>query len=142
MDAGRRARRAGRARHVPSRPSAAASRSSATDDGGYRVVGEGIERLLARHDLGNDEALAHVESRLRQIGVIRALQEQGFEAGDDVEIGGVAVRADVLDCRGWPAVIKLGSAIVATDDGELRAERARADLRRPSRGARRAATSS
>jgi len=31
------------------------------------VLGDGIDRLLARHDLDNDEAMAHVESRLRQI---------------------------------------------------------------------------
>ena len=65
------------------------------EDGVYRVIGAGIERLLARHDLENDEALAHIESRLRRIGVIRALQEQGFEAGDDVEIGGVVFELDV-----------------------------------------------
>jgi GTP-binding protein len=63
-------------------------------DGPYRVVGVGVERLLARHDLDNDEALAHVERRLRQIGVIRALEEQGFEPGDDVEIAGVVFELD------------------------------------------------
>ena len=56
--------------------------------------GRGIERLLARHDLDNDEALAHIESRLRRIGVIRALEAEGFEAGDDVEIGGVVFELD------------------------------------------------
>ena len=65
------------------------------DDGVYHVIGKGIERLLARHDLDNDEALAHIESRLRRIGVIRALQDEGFEAGDDVEIGGVVFELDV-----------------------------------------------
>jgi GTP-binding protein len=64
-------------------------------DGVFRVLGVGIDLLLARHDLENDEALAHVEGRLRQIGVIRALQEAGFEAGDDVEIGGVLFDLDV-----------------------------------------------
>lgn len=57
--------------------------------GAFRVCGEGIERLLARHDLENDEALAHVEARLRRVGVIRALLEQGFAPGDEVEIAGV-----------------------------------------------------
>ena len=65
------------------------------DDGTFRVSGEGIERLLARHDLGNDEALAHIESRLRRLGVIRALVEHGFTAGDDVEIAGVVFDLDV-----------------------------------------------
>ncbi|MDQ6777473.1 MAG: GTPase ObgE [Actinomycetota bacterium] len=60
-----------------------------TDDRRYRVSGPGVERLLARYDLDNEEALAHLEKRLRGIGVIRALEAQGFAAGDDVEIAGV-----------------------------------------------------
>jgi GTP-binding protein len=63
-------------------------------DGPFRVVGEGIDRLVARHDLDNEDALAHVEARLRQIGVIRALEEQGFQPGDDVEIAGVLFDLD------------------------------------------------
>jgi GTP-binding protein len=55
----------------------------------FRVSGQRVERLLARYDLDNDEALAHIERRLRGIGVIRALEAQGFEPGDSVEIGGV-----------------------------------------------------
>ena len=43
---------------------------------------KGIQRLLARHDLDNDEALAHVESRLRRIGVHqRAPGRRRFEPG-------------------------------------------------------------
>jgi GTP-binding protein len=60
----------------------------------FRVTGEGIERLVARYDLDNDEALAHLERRLRGIGVIRALEAQGFEPGDDVEIAGVEFELD------------------------------------------------
>ncbi|MEA2234605.1 MAG: GTPase [Solirubrobacteraceae bacterium] len=60
-----------------------------TGDGAFRVDGEGIARLLARHDLDNDEALAHVEGRLRRMGVISALESEGFHPGDDVEIAGV-----------------------------------------------------
>jgi GTP-binding protein len=60
-----------------------------TEDRRYRVSGPGVERLLARYDLDNEEAMAHLERRLRGIGVIRALEAQGFEAGDDVEIAGV-----------------------------------------------------
>ncbi len=58
-------------------------------DGAFKVDGDGIVRLLARHDLDNDEALAHVEGRLRRMGVISALEAAGFEPGDDVEIAGV-----------------------------------------------------
>lgn len=60
-----------------------------TDAGIFRVEGDGVRRLLLRHDLDNDEALAHVEVRLRRMGVISALEAQGFEPGDDVEIAGV-----------------------------------------------------
>jgi GTP-binding protein len=82
--------------HVTFRPASARGfQVERTPEGVFRVVGVGIDLLLARHDLENDEALAHVEGRLRQIGVIRALQEAGFEAGDDVEIGGVLFDLDV-----------------------------------------------
>jgi len=84
------------AEHVTFRPASARGfQVERGEDGVYRVVGVGIDLLLARHNLANDEALAHIESRLRQIGVIRALEEAGFEAGDDVEIGGVLFDLDV-----------------------------------------------
>lgn len=84
------------AEHVTFRPASRRGfQVERTGEATYRVVGAGIERLLARHDLENDEALAHIESRLRQIGVIRALEEAGFESGDEVEIGGVSFDLDV-----------------------------------------------
>ena len=79
------------AAHQVFRPASAKDyRVERTGDRQYRVSGLRVERLLARYDLDNDEALAHLERRLRGIGVIRALESQGFEAGDGVEIGGVA----------------------------------------------------
>jgi GTP-binding protein len=60
----------------------------------FRVSGAGVERLVARYDLGNEEAMAHLERRLRGAGVIRALEAHGFEAGDDVEIAGVEFELD------------------------------------------------
>ena len=60
----------------------------------YRVSGRGIERMVARYDLDNEDALAYLERRLRGIGVIEALQNQGFEPGDEVEIAGVAFDLD------------------------------------------------
>jgi GTP-binding protein len=60
----------------------------------FRVTGEPVERLIARHDLDNDEALAHVEHRLHRMGVVRALEAAGFEPGDDVEIAGVVFELD------------------------------------------------
>ncbi len=65
-----------------------------TGAGEFRVTGDAVERLIARHDLENEEALAHVEHRLRRMGVIGALEAKGFEAGDDVEIAGIVFELD------------------------------------------------
>jgi GTP-binding protein len=65
-----------------------------TGEGSFRVTGAGVERLMARYDLDNEEALAHLERRLRGIGVLNALAAEGFEAGDEVEIAGVAFDLD------------------------------------------------
>ena len=63
-------------------------------DGVFRVTGRGIERLIERHDIENEDALRYIEERLRALGVIRALEAQGFEPGDDVEIGGIVFDLD------------------------------------------------
>jgi GTP-binding protein len=65
-----------------------------TGPGAFRVEGAGVERLIARHDVDNEEALRYVEERLRSIGVIRALESAGFEPGDDVEIAGIVFELD------------------------------------------------
>jgi GTP-binding protein len=57
------------------------------DDGAFRVGGRGVELLFERHDTKNEEALAYLEQRLKEMGVIAALDRAGFEAGDDVRIG-------------------------------------------------------
>jgi GTPase len=62
--------------------------------GEFRVTGEAVDRLIARHDMENDEALALVEHRLRRMGVIAALEARGFEPGDDVELGGMVFELD------------------------------------------------
>ena len=64
------------------------------EDGAFRVSGRGIELLFARHDLSNPEALAYLEGRLREIGVIAALERAGFEPGDEVRIGEQAFDLD------------------------------------------------
>jgi GTPase len=56
-------------------------------DGAFRVLGRGVELLFERHDLGNEEALAYLEQRLKEIGVVAALRAAGFEPGDDVRVG-------------------------------------------------------
>ena len=79
------------AEHRTYRPRAQRSyRVERVDDRSWRVSGPGVARLVARYDLDNEEALAHLERRLEGIGVIRALRNQGFQSGDEVEIEGVA----------------------------------------------------
>jgi GTPase len=56
-------------------------------DGAFRVLGRGVEMLFERHDLGNEEALAYLESRLKEMGVISALRAAGFQSGDEIRVG-------------------------------------------------------
>ncbi len=63
-------------------------------DGRFRIAGRGIELLVARHDLENEEALDYLEGRLREIGVIAALERAGFEPGDDVVVGELEFELD------------------------------------------------
>ena len=56
-------------------------------EGSYTVLGRGIEMLVERHDLGNPEAVAYVERRLTEIGVVKELRRAGFNDGDEVRIG-------------------------------------------------------
>jgi GTP-binding protein len=60
----------------------------------FAVRGRGIERLLARHDVENADAMAYLEGRLRRLGVLRALEGEGFQPGDEVEIAGVTFELD------------------------------------------------
>jgi GTP-binding protein len=65
-----------------------------TDDGGFRVSGESVERLVQRWDVENEEALAHIERRLRKMGVTDALDKAGFKPGDALAIGEVVFEFD------------------------------------------------
>jgi Obg family GTPase CgtA-like protein len=63
-------------------------------DGRFRISGRGIELLIARHDIENPEALDYLEGRLREIGVIAALERAGFERGDEVVVGDLEFELD------------------------------------------------
>jgi GTP-binding protein len=60
----------------------------------FAVRGRGVERLLARYDVDNDDAMAYFESRLRTMGVLNALESEGFEPGDEIEIAGITFELD------------------------------------------------
>jgi GTP-binding protein len=57
------------------------------EDGVFEVCGRGVGMLVERHDLANPEALAYLERRLHEIGVVKALRDAGFESGDEVRVG-------------------------------------------------------
>ncbi len=67
------------------------------DDGVFAVEGRGVEMLVERHDLANYEAVSYLERRLREIGVIKALRDAGFEPGDEVRIGEQVFDLDPAD---------------------------------------------
>ena len=50
--------------------------------------------MPSRYDVDNEDALAYLEERLRRIGVLDALQREGFVAGDEVRIAGVLFELD------------------------------------------------
>ncbi len=83
------------AEHMVFRPAAAAGFSvERRGPRSFAVRGRGIEQLVARHDLDNEEAMSYLEGRLRRIGVLGALEAEGFEPGDEIEIGGVTFELD------------------------------------------------
>ncbi len=75
------------AEHIVYRPEGRGGFDVVREEDAYRVTGRGVEMLVSRHDLSNLEALAYLEGRLREIGVIAALERAGFESGDEVRIG-------------------------------------------------------
>jgi GTPase len=60
----------------------------------FAVRGRGIERLFERFDVDNEDAMAYLEGRLRRIGVMRALEAEGFEPGDEIEVAGTTFELD------------------------------------------------
>jgi GTP-binding protein len=68
-----------------------------TGPGRFAVRGRGVERLFARYDVDNEDAMAFLEGRLRRIGVLGALDAKGFQPGDELEIAGVMFELDPHD---------------------------------------------
>lgn len=58
-------------------------------EGGFRVVGERVERWVQMLPLEDRGAARYLQGRLRRAGVERALIAEGARAGDEVEIGDV-----------------------------------------------------
>lgn len=56
------------------------------DEGVYAVVGRSVERMVIQTEWENPEAIDYLQSRLRRMGVERALSEAGARTGDEVWI--------------------------------------------------------
>lgn len=77
-----------RSEHRVYRPPATSGYEVRSPEAGvFEVHGRGVEMLIDRHDLSNPEAVAYLERRLAEIGVVKALEKAGFEDGDEVRIG-------------------------------------------------------
>ncbi len=70
----------------PARPRFSVSREGDR----FRVVGRGVERLVAESDLEDPRTLARLQRRLVKEGVERELAAAGARRGDEVVIGAVA----------------------------------------------------
>jgi GTP-binding protein len=83
------------AEHMVFRPAGASGfRVERVGPSAFAVRGRGIERLFARYEVDNEDAMAYLEGRLRRIGVLRALEAEGFQPGDEIEIAGVTFELD------------------------------------------------
>jgi GTP-binding protein len=69
------------------RPRRVVTNDVVREDGGFRVVGELVERMVGRIDLENDEAVARLQRKLRAAGIDAALAAAGCREGDTVFIG-------------------------------------------------------
>lgn len=82
------------------------------DNGGYQVRGDRVERWVQMLPLDNNEALRHLQGRLRRAGVEKALVDAGAREGDPVVIGDVLFDFDP-DLADLPAEER--EAILAAD---------------------------
>jgi GTP-binding protein len=55
--------------------------------GGFRVIGRQIERMVAMTDFENEEGADYLQRQFKQLGVSRALEKAGVQAGDIVRFG-------------------------------------------------------
>ncbi len=79
--------RAGSAVTLPPARARASSFTIEHDGDVFRVVGAALERLVAKADLENDEAVAYLQQVMERAGVSDALRRAGAQPGDAVLVG-------------------------------------------------------
>jgi GTP-binding protein len=65
-----------------------------TGKGAFTVRGRHVERMVIMTEIGNDEAVSHLQRRLRRAGVEMALLREGAVDGDAITIGPVTFDFD------------------------------------------------
>ena len=58
-----------------------------SENGGYAVFGEEVERMVMKTDWDSPEGAEHGWRELEKRGVVAALRKAGAEPGDEVRIG-------------------------------------------------------
>lgn len=78
--------------HVVYRPAGPAGKGFVVSrvEGGFKVQGESVRRLVTRFDLENEDAVRYLADRFERLGVYAALRAQGARPGDDVDVEGYA----------------------------------------------------
>jgi len=71
-----------------------------TAPGEFTVHGKHIQRMVIMTEIGNDEAVAHLQRRLRLAGVEQALIRAGAVDGDTITIGPVSFEFDAEGADG------------------------------------------
>jgi len=57
-------------------------------EGVFKASGSVLDSLVARFDSNNYEAMIYLEKKLQRLGVIKALEREGFVSGNTVDIAG------------------------------------------------------
>ena len=59
----------------------------AREGGGFRVEGKPVLRAVAMTDFENDEAVSHLQNKLRRMGLFKTLKRLGARPGESIYIG-------------------------------------------------------
>jgi GTP-binding protein len=70
------------------RPTGDEIRVDRADNGSWIVAGRAARRAVALNDLTDPQAVEYIQSRLRGLGLDKALLRAGARTGDEVHIGG------------------------------------------------------
>jgi len=73
--------------YIVHNPKAEGFKITREDDGGFRIAGRSIERVVAMSDLSNEDALDYVHQKMMRMGVEKAMRKHGISHGDIVRIG-------------------------------------------------------